>query len=150
KLQARLQLADDPAFHGDTTLSLRIAPRPPPLRMPVVMWGVGADRVTRELDRLTDLGFTHCLGLGADYETIWKAGAPTEATKPELVAEHRRMLDAALGHNFGIVASLSPVHSLIESHRDLLRVGPDGKTHDAKRPDICGLTPGLDQFCYNV
>ena len=42
------------------------------------MWGVYGG-VSEETERLKQIGFTHVLGLGADYERIWQAGAPTEA-----------------------------------------------------------------------
>ena len=65
-------------------------------------------RSARRSDRLKRIGFTHVLGLGADYDRIWQAGAPTEAAAPQAVAQTRRMLDDALANDLTVVASLSP------------------------------------------
>jgi hypothetical protein len=35
--------------------------------MPVIMWGAGGG----EIPRLKDIGFTHFIGLGADYGSLW-------------------------------------------------------------------------------
>ena len=41
--------------------------------MPVVMWG----GIAGDLDRAKEIGFTHGLGISADYGRIWEAGKPT-------------------------------------------------------------------------
>ncbi len=128
-------------------LTVRIVPRPLPARFPVLMWGV-YDGVPRELERLKQLGFTHVLGLSADYGRIWEAGKPTEAASPQKVAEAKAMLDQCLAHDLTIVASLSPGQWL-RSKPEMLRVDRQGKTLPGKS-DICGLIPEIETYCYNV
>lgn len=150
KLTARLELAGAKPFISEEKFDVVLVPRPLPFRMPVVMWGVyGPENVLRELPRLKDIGFTHSLGLHANCESIWSAGKPIAPDKPENIVTAKRMLNAALAADFGIIASLSPGHEL-RDHKDLWRVGRDGKPRDAKKPDICALTPGVSNFCYNV
>ncbi len=150
KLAAQIEVAGAKAYRSEEKFDVVLVPRPLPFRMPVVMWGIGSpENVLRELPRLKDLGFTHSLGLHASCESIWSAGKPTASDKPENIATAKRMLNAALASDFGIIASLSPGHEL-RDHKDLWRVGRDGKPRDAKKPDICALTPGISNFCYNV
>jgi len=129
---------------SEETFTVRIVPRRPPHRFPVVMWG-GA---SGEPDRLKRIGFTHSLGLGADFGKIFEAGKPTEAAKPEAVAEAKRRLDEALANDITIVASLSP-GSAMRGKEEFQRIDRKGK-HREKREDICGLFPELQKFCYNV
>jgi CheY-like chemotaxis protein len=150
KLTARLELAGAKPFVSEEKFEVVLVPRPLPYRMPVVMWGVyGPESVLRELPRLKEIGFTHSLGLRANCESIWSAGKPIAPDKPENIAAAQRMLNAALASDFGIIASLSPGHEL-RDHKDLWRVNRDGQPRDAKKPDICALTPGVSNFCYNV
>lgn len=125
----------------------RIVPRPTPDRMPVLMWG-GYGNATREIERLKRIGFTHVLGLGADYEKIWKATEPTDPDTPERVAANRAALDAALAADLTLVASLSP-GSAMRDRQDLLRVGRDGNPY-AGGEDVCALDPRLVAFCNRV
>ncbi|MFO7976922.1 MAG: LamG domain-containing protein, partial [Candidatus Hydrogenedentota bacterium] len=54
----------DGAWTNRETFEVNIVPRKPPVRMPVVMWGLySPDGVTSNLPTLKDIGFTHCLGL---------------------------------------------------------------------------------------
>ena len=150
KLAARLEIAGAKPFVSEEKFEVVLVPRPLPHRMPVVMWGLGGpESVLRELPRLKEIGFTHSLGLRANCESIWSAGKPIAPDKPENIATAQRMLNAALANDFGIIASLSPGHEL-RDHKDLWRVNRDGKPRDAKKPDICALTPGVSNFCYNV
>ena len=149
QLRARLQIPGDKPYVSEEGFPVVIVPRPLPQRMPVVMWGVGGtDNVIKELPRLKHIGFTHCLGMGADFPAIWDAGKPTVASKPEMVAETKRMLDAALANDLGIVISLSPAHWLADDKTDLRRVLRNGKTDP--KPNVCGLLPPVKGFCYNV
>jgi len=126
---------------------VRIVPRRPP-RFPVVMWGVGSpDGVRRETERLKRIGFTHVLGLRADYGRIWSAGQPTEADRPEDVADARAMLDEALANGLSIAASLSPASSR-EGESKLLRI--DRKGNVQKQGGVCALSPELQTSCFNV
>lgn len=150
QLSVQVEVAGAKTYRSEEKLDLVLVPRPLPFRMPVVMWGIySPENVLRELPRLKDLGFTHCLGLHANSGEIWTAGKPTEPDKPENIATAKRMLNAALANDLGIIASLAPGHEL-SSHQELLRVGRDGKTRAAKNPNICALTPGVSNFCFNV
>ena len=130
------------------SIPLTIVARPLPHRMPVVMWGLGGvEGVLRELPRLKDLGFTHCLGLEVGYDRIWKAGQPTAVAKPERIIETQQMLDAALAGDLSIVVSLSPGRWArdLKQFQRVNRAGQPYKTHD-----VDGLYPEIQQFCENV
>jgi len=147
-LNARLILPAPNPIEGVESFRLTIVPRQPPHRFPVLMWGVyGSQSVAKEADRLKQIGFTHVLGLGADYGKIWKEGKPTLPGTPEAVASTRQMLDLALANDITIVASLSPGHHLRDVDR-FLRITRNGKPYD--REDICGLFPEIPPFCENV
>ncbi|HJN18513.1 MAG TPA: LamG-like jellyroll fold domain-containing protein [Armatimonadota bacterium] len=147
ELRVALEIPGDPPVVSERSVPVYIAARPNPERMPVLMWGVGWTAITDELDRLKRIGFTHALGLGADFGTIWDAGAPTAANQPDHIADRHADLDAALVAGIRTCASLSPGRWLRENE-DYRRVGRDGE-HYAKH-DICGLFPEAKEFCYNV
>ena len=87
---------------GETRCRLTLVPRPLPHRMPVVMWGIyGAQNVRKELPRLKDIGFTHCLGFSADMAAIWKAGQPTTPATAASLAANQQMLNQALAQDSG-------------------------------------------------
>ncbi len=147
---AQLDLGDEPADrtkHAKHIFTMRIVPRPLPNPFPVLMWGVygKTDEVTEDLKRI---GFTHVLGLGADYEKIWQAGQPVLAAEPDKVAATKKQLDNALANGITVVASLSPGHHLL-NHQELLRVDRAGKPRQG-RPNIAALLPPLSEYCYNV
>lgn len=54
----------------------------------------------KELPRLKEIGFTHCLGFGADSGKIFDAGKPTAPDTPENVAEVK--LDIAPNDRVGL------------------------------------------------
>jgi hypothetical protein len=144
-LNARFTLGGRTPLESFDTFTVRLVPRPLPDRFPVVMWG----GVTREdLAQMRALGFNHALGLGCDVGKIWDAGAPTEPGKPEMIARDKALLDEALAHDFTVIATMSPAASL-NRRPELLRVNRKGESNP-KRPDICGLFPEIQKFCYNV
>lgn len=145
RLVAKLRLKQAETYETEEAFTVRIVPRKPPHRFPVLMWGIYGG-VSKETERLKRIGFTHVLGLGADYGKIWEAGEPVEAGKPDDVAERKRMLDEALANDLGVAASLSPGHAL-SRRPELLRVDRQGKPYEK---DICALAPGLEKYCYNV
>ena len=132
ELRARFETGD---YATEQSTKLQIVGRMPP-RMPVIMWGAGGD----EIPRLKDLGFTHFIGLGADYGTMWENRAIAPPAKPEVIAKNRAMLDSALANGLEVVASLSPSR-VLESDPKNLRVGRDGKPYT--RQDICASMPDL-------
>ncbi len=142
RLTATIDLAGDVPFRSAQEFSVTIVPRPLPLVMPVVMWG----QALEQMDSLTQLGFTHCLGLGADYNKIWAAGRPTAPGSDEDMRKAIVSLDDALAHGIGVVASLSPGRWL-RDRAELRRVGRDA---ELTGEDVCGLFPEASQFCYNV
>ena len=72
--------------------------------MPVVMWGASFD----ELERLRDIGFTHFIGLAADFNRIWEAGNADIALRSREVASDIGKMDEALEAGLDVVATLSP------------------------------------------
>jgi hypothetical protein len=142
----KLQVRKPEPYQIAETFPLRIVPRPPPDRFPVLMWG-GYGRARGEIERLKQIGFTHVLSLATDYGRIWQAGAATDAAAPEAVAQSRRTLDEALANDLTIVASLSPAGSL-QSQEQFRRVDRQGQPY--KQIDICGLFPEIRQFCRHV
>jgi concanavalin A-like lectin/glucanase superfamily protein len=144
---ARLDLDGEPASQAERDFEVQIVPRALPDQFPVLMWGGygGTDEITAQLKRI---GFTHVLGLGADYEKIWEAAQPTEAAGADRVAATRKQLDHALANGITVVASLSPGHHM-RGHKELLRIDRAGKPRE-ERPDIAALLPPLREYCTNV
>ena len=150
ELRARIQISGDKPYASEESFLIVIVPRPLPARMPVVMWGVyGAAEVIKELPRLKHIGFTHCLGFGADYRPIFEAGQPTTPADANGVAAVKRMLNVALANDLAIVASLSPGDWAADARKEFRRVDRRGQTNE-QQPNVCGLFPGLQKFCYNV
>jgi hypothetical protein len=148
KLTARVELPGEMPFASQEFMEFTIAPRPL-AKMPVTMWGLGSpDNVRQEIPRLKDLGFTQCLGGGADYASIWKAKKPVGPSEPERIAAVKGMLDFALANDFGIAFSLSP-GGWLKDRPELQRVDRNGKPY-AARPDVNASLPGLTDFCFNV
>jgi len=148
RLQAELTLPGPEPCKSTASFPLRIVPRRPPHRLLVLMWGIYSPQsVVKEIGRLKQVGFTHVLGLGADYGKIWKEGKPTAPHKPETVAATRKMLDEALANDLTIVASLSPGRYL-RTFEKFRRVDRKGKPYE--REDICGLFPEMISYCENV
>lgn len=148
EVRARLEVPGEPVIRREQSLTLQLRPRPLPGRMPVLMWGMGSPQsVEKELPRLRDLGFTHCLGFGADYGAVWKAGEPTRIASPEREQEIREMLDLVLAHDFGIAANLSPMRQLSD-RQELLRVDREGNPYERK--NVNAALPGLQEYCENV
>lgn len=149
---------ETPGWGGDgvvhmtrTRLPFVIVPRPRPHRMPVVMWGLGGtESVLREMPRLKDLGFTHCLGLRTDYPAIWENGAEAFPATPEEMRESRDLLDRALENEVGIIASVAPGRWLRSTRQgeEFLRIDREGKRYD--REDVSGLFPRVRQFCFDT
>jgi len=120
----------------------------PPVRMPVLMWGIYGG-ISEQMPLLKQMGFTHALGLGADYAAIFAAGQPIAVDKPERLQDNYRMLDDALANHLDVVASLSP-GSYLRGKEEFRRIDRKGKPQSGAHPDICGLKPGVAEFCYNV
>lgn len=139
ELRARFQVGD---YATEQFATLRIVPRMPP-RMPVIMWGGGAD----EMARMKDIGFTHFIGLGADYSEIWQQKKVVPPAKPEVITKNRAMLDEALKNGLEVVASLSPGR-VLERDAKNLRVDRAGKPYE--RQDIAASTPEFASFFESV
>ncbi|MBK8093447.1 MAG: LamG domain-containing protein [Verrucomicrobiaceae bacterium] len=129
-------------YSTEQSTVLKIVPRMP-IRMPVIMWGGGGD----EIARMKDIGFTHFIGLGADYGEIWQQKKLVPPAKPEVIAKNRVMLDTALENDLGVIASLSPAHAL-ESDVKILRVDRAGKPYT--RQDIAASMPEFAPFFQTV
>ncbi len=150
KLVAQLEVPGDEPLISRQSFDINIVPRPLPHRMPVVMWGVGGvSNVVKEMDRLKDIGFTHCLGLGADFGKIWEAGEPVQAWSDDRVAEAYEMLDDALVNDLHIMEGLSPGR-WAASKEEVRQTDRDGKPYEGDHISVNGLYPEVQKFCYNV
>jgi hypothetical protein len=148
RLQAHLEMPGAMPFTSDEFTEISIAARPL-TKMPVVLWGLGSpSSVREEMPRLKDLGFTHALGRGADYGTIWTAKKPVPSGSEEQIAEMKAMLDFALTKDFGIAFALSP-GGWLKDREEFQRVDRKGQP-SATRPDVNAAMPGLADFCFNV
>ncbi|MCB1063072.1 MAG: LamG domain-containing protein [Verrucomicrobiae bacterium] len=140
------------AAHRSTSrIPFVIVPRPLPHRMPVVMWGLGGtEGVIKEIPTLKDLGFTHCLGLRTDYQTVWDEGSKALPDSPENIRAARDMLNVALESDIGIIASGSPGRWLRTAKvgEPFRRVNRKGDHYG--REDISGLFPRVQQFCFDT
>ncbi|MEX2578836.1 MAG: LamG-like jellyroll fold domain-containing protein [Verrucomicrobiales bacterium] len=142
---------DERSYATRSTLPFVLVPRPLPHRMPVVMWGLGGtESVLKEIPRLKDLGFTHCLGLRPDYAAAWEDGAEAMPGSPEDIRAARDMLDRALENDLGIVASVAPGRWLrsAKAGEPFLRVDREGEPY--AREDVSGLFPRAQQFCFDT
>ena len=135
ELRARFETGD---YATEQAATLKLVARVPE-RMPVIMWGGGGE----EMERMKDLGFTHFIGLGADYGEMWHQKKIVPPAKPEVVAKNRAMLDQALANGLEVIASLSPAAALEKEDKNL-RVGRDGKAY--ARQDICASLPDFASF----
>lgn len=138
-------------YRATSLVSVVITPRPLPHRMPVVMWGVGGtDNVVREIPRLKEIGFTHCLGLGIDYQKVWDEGAGALPASPENVRAAREMLNTALEQDIGIVTTLSPGSWLRRASvgEPFLRIDRSGNHYG--REDVSGVFKPVQDFCFNT
>ncbi|MDB6005977.1 MAG: hypothetical protein JWR15_2964 [Prosthecobacter sp.] len=135
ELRARFESGD---YTTEQSTGLKIVARVPE-RMPVIMWGANGE----EMARVKDIGFTHFIGLGADYGEMWHQKKVAPPAKAEVIAKNRAMLDKALENGLEVIASLSPAHAL-ESEEKNLRVGRDGKPY--ARQDICASLPDFASF----
>lgn len=151
ELKARVDIPGKLPTYREEIRRVTLVGRPLPYRMPVTMWGIGSPTgFARELPRMMELGFTHCLGFGVDYDTIWQAKKPMVPDTPPAVDAMiavRHMLDDALAKNFGVAAELSP-GSYLKQKPELARVDRQGKAYS--RHDANASLPGLAEFCENV
>jgi len=149
RLKARVATGGAEPFVSEESMEFTLVARPLPNRVPVMMWGIGGPvSVREEMERLKDLGFTHCLGGGADYGAIWAAKGVVPPAKEEAIAATKGMLDFALANDFGIAFSLSP-GGWLKERPELQRLDRAGKPY-ASRPDVNAALPGLADFCRNV
>ncbi len=138
-------------YRATTVVPVVITRRPLPNRMPVIMWGLGGtDGVVQEIPRLKEIGFTHCLGLRADYQKVWDEGADALPSTAEEIQAGREMLNAALENDIRIIASLAPGSWLRTAAvgKPFLRV--DRKGNHYGREDVSGLFQPVQDFCFNA
>jgi hypothetical protein len=148
-VKARLEIVGALPYISEEAFPVTLAARRPP-RLPVVMWGLyGPGNVMKELPRLKEIGFTHCLGFGVNAGMIFDAGQPVFPDAAGEVAEVKRMLNAALANDLGIIASLSPGHWAAGAKKEFRRVDKSGKSNDEK-PALCAAFPEMRALCYNV
>ncbi|MGV3662320.1 MAG: LamG-like jellyroll fold domain-containing protein [Prosthecobacter sp.] len=139
EMSARFEAGDYATEQGT---QFQLVPRLAP-RMPVIMWGGGAD----EMDRMQDIGFTHFIGLRPDVSQTWEQKKPMPAGRPEVIEANRRDLDAALAKGMEVVASISPGRDFAENPK-YQRVDRTGKPYPRK--DLCASLPEFPPFFLNV
>jgi len=146
ELSAALHFLD--GYATEDRVAFRIVPRTP-TRMPVVMWGIGGGPdVFDEMKRARAIGFTHFIGLGAEYGAVWQAGGAAPKEPSERLALNRRMLDEALANGMRVAASVSPETWLLKNHPEFAQVGRDGKPY--ARTSIIGTEAKLAPFWRNL
>jgi hypothetical protein len=140
---------EDGLEHSDqVTFPVTLVSRKLPARMPVVMWGVGGVKeVEKALPTLKDIGFTHCLGLRCDFDTIWEAEGPVQSVKPQEYADSCAMLDLALANDLGVVIGLSPGHWM-SAREDEERLDREGNPYD--RRNVCCNFSSAPAFAQRV
>lgn len=127
--------------------TLKLLPRRLPHRMPVLMWGIGSPTAfDRELPRLQQLGFNHCLGFSPAPHAVWEAKQAVPADSPERRQQVRAMLDRALVNDFSIAGSLYAGYFL-KKKQELARVDREGQAY--ARVDCNAALPGLAEFSEN-
>ena len=126
-----------------------IAARPLPHTLPVLMWGTPTSERERRL--LKEMGFTHFLITLGDHAKVWKDGAPGPAAEPAALKRLKQRMDTALGEGFYVYGYVFPGR-WARKMEELQRVGPDGKPYnvEAKRRDICALSPEMERLCRDV
>ncbi len=142
RIRVKLELSQPKPYSTETAADYEIVPRIPK-RMPVVMWGSSA----REASALREFGFTHCLGLDAEYNLIWNAKAVIPPSRPEGLMMNRKLLDEALTQQVDVIATLSPVRTLL-GKPEYMRLDRSGKP--MPREDICASMPEFAPFFENV
>jgi len=147
-LRVRIMAPGEEAGRCEEVFPVALVARKP-MRMPVVMWGLYGSNVMKEMARLKEIGFTHCLGFDADYGRIFEAGKPVAAAAPEKVADIKRMLNVALANDVGVIATLSPGRWVGQAKQEFRRVDKNGKRDEVRAP-VCGAFPEVRAFCYNV
>ena len=141
----------DSPYTSTTRIPFTIVARQPD-RMPVIMWGIGGtEGVIKELPRLKEIGFTHCLGLRSDHPEVWAEGAKALPGTPEQIRAGREMLNIALENDFKIVVPLSPARFLRDAEvgKPFLRIDRKGKAYGG-RHDISASHPRIQDFCYHT
>ncbi|HAH45187.1 MAG TPA: hypothetical protein DCM07_10105, partial [Planctomycetaceae bacterium] len=146
-LQGQVRVEGDYPMSREESLLLKLVPRRVPGRMPVLMWGIGSpDEFEKELPRLQELGFNHCLGFSPSPSKVWEAGKPVPTEGPVTINSVKDMLDSALANDFDIAASLYAGHFL-KDRKDLSRVDRNGQPY--QRHDCNAALPGLQEFSEN-
>jgi hypothetical protein len=151
-LKARAEGADGKALADAVSFPLTLVARPLPRRLPVVMWGGPNLTDDKGLALLKKIGFTHSLsGPPVDHARIWKDGKPGPAADQGAVESYRRLLDRALANGISVAAYPGPGRWL-DSQEGMKRVDRAGKVYEGKsvQENICGNSPGAQEFCYNV
>jgi hypothetical protein len=132
-------------YRSETSLEIVVVKRPLPHRMPVLMWGGG------DLDRLTEIGFTHHLRYLANYRKIWDAGEPTLAAAGEDLIKKQRSLDEHLVRGVGAAVYLYPGRwvardsTLYEKYRRVDRQGQPYNEHN-----VCASFEALGRYSFDV
>ena len=138
-------------YRTQSEIPFVIKSRPLPNQMPVVMWGLGGtDGVVKEIPRLKELGFTHCLGLSCNFQKVWDEKSEALPQTPDLVRKGRDMLDIALENDLQVISSLSPGRWLRTAKvgQPYLRI--DRKGNHYGREDVSGSFSEVQDFCFHT
>ncbi len=123
-----------------TSLDVKILPRPRPDELPVIMWGHARGR---NVERLKELGFTHFIGL-------WQgAASPVPAfLNPREVQSVRDDIDKALSVGMRSVGRISIGHArkYVENHQREGRNGEGLKSLNTALPEVQETAKELGRF----
>lgn len=144
QLVATVDVPGDEPFSVTQSFEVELVPRQIAPRMPVVMWGGAGGR----RDELRQIGFTHTIGVGCDFEAVWQAQKPAPPGDAARIAANIRELDESLAAGMRIVTSLSP-GSWARGQQDYRRVRRDGQPYPG-RHDVCARWERIQQFCEDV
>lgn len=142
-LGATVVVGGDEGFRSTEYFEITLVPRPLPYRMPVVLWG----NVLDNLDDALDIGFTHGMGVDADFNAVWTAETAADVVPPGRIATTMTALDEALRRDMRVISNLSPGR-WARGQTDYARIQADGERYEDD--DACGLFPRVQQFCHDV
>jgi hypothetical protein len=140
RIHSRIEIDGEDRYVSDDRVEVVLVGRPLPLRMPVVLWGGD------EIEKVKNIGFTHMIGISADYTRIWQAGEPTTPSGDTQVVAAKQRLNEALAKDMRYISSLSPGAWIRRTQDEFKRVDRHGEPLN----DVNGLYPEAQEFCYNV
>ncbi|MDD4099100.1 MAG: LamG domain-containing protein, partial [Lentisphaeria bacterium] len=126
-----------------TEVAFDIVARPSPA-MPVIMWGHG------DLERLTDIGFTHSLRYFNLQKDIWEAKQPLDLGGNASVISEKRLINDMMRAGIELIISTSPGRwfaKQLDAFPEFRRLDRGG--HPLPVENAAVAHPDIQQFAYN-